>query len=255
VLSQDPKWSQLRFRPLLVQHNDLQHHIKPLLARPIKACTAPCCTWILRCLYTQVDAHKARACLYYQLESPWCSLRIWLAEGSWVPNYSKGSQHWWPSTSLMTWRPYHDTVGTWIARSLSATGSSGTSATGLMTPFQTLSVSGGGGISIQGTGSAPIQCARGSRGDNNPGYPVFLRGDPHCFVCFLKGRASISITEGRRLRISFLRASTRPSRSPYCSGATLRVRLCDALFCSRCLDLLEARFHHVSARPPFGQHL
>jgi hypothetical protein len=27
-----------------------------------------------------------------------------------------------------------------------------------------------------------------------------------------------------------LRASTRPSRSPYCSRATLRVRLCDALF-------------------------
>jgi hypothetical protein len=27
-----------------------------------------------------------------------------------------------------------------------------------------------------------------------------------------------------------LRASTRPSRSPYCSGVTLRVRLCDALF-------------------------
>jgi hypothetical protein len=27
-----------------------------------------------------------------------------------------------------------------------------------------------------------------------------------------------------------LRASTRPSRSPYCSGAALRVRLCDTLF-------------------------
>jgi hypothetical protein len=38
----------------------------------------------------------------------------------------------------------------WIARSLSATGSSGTSAAGLMTSFQTLSSSGGGGISMQG---------------------------------------------------------------------------------------------------------
>jgi hypothetical protein len=85
---------------------------------------------------------------------------------------------------MMTWRPYHDTVGTWIVRSLSSTGGSGASLQGLMTPFQTLSVSGGGGISIQGTGFAPIQCARGSIGGNNPGYPVFLRGDPCCFICF-----------------------------------------------------------------------
>jgi hypothetical protein len=47
VLSQDPKWNQLRLRPFLVQHSDLQHHIRPLLARLVKACTAPCCTWIL----------------------------------------------------------------------------------------------------------------------------------------------------------------------------------------------------------------
>jgi hypothetical protein len=72
----------------------------------------------------------------------------------------------------------------WIAGSLSATRSSGTSAIGLMTPFQTLSVSGGGGISIQGIGSAPILCARGSLGDNNPGYPVSLCGSPRRFVCF-----------------------------------------------------------------------
>jgi hypothetical protein len=43
-------------------------------------------------------------------------------------------------------------------------------------------------------------------------------------------RQSIIITaEGRRFSFSS-GASTRPSRSPYCSGATLRVRLCDALF-------------------------
>jgi hypothetical protein len=57
---------------------------------------------------------------------------------------------------------------------------------------------------------------------------------------------------GRRL---ILRASTRPSRSPYCTGATLRVCLCAALFSPRRLDLSEARFRHISARPPFGQRL
>jgi hypothetical protein len=50
----------------------------------------------------------------------------------------------------MAWRPYQDTVGTWIVRSLSANGSSGTSAAVLMTPFQTLSSSAGSDISIQG---------------------------------------------------------------------------------------------------------
>jgi hypothetical protein len=67
-----------------------------------------------------------------------------------VPIYSSGAQHWWSSTALVMWRPYQGTVGTWIARSLSATGSSGTSTVVLMTPFQSLSSSGGGGIFIQG---------------------------------------------------------------------------------------------------------
>jgi hypothetical protein len=149
----------------------------------------------------------------------------------------------------MAWRPYHDTVGTWIMRPLSATGSSSTSAAGLMTPFQTLSISDGGGVSIQGTGSAPIQCARRSLGDNNPSYPVSLHGDPRCFICFSREEHLFPQQKavGRGL---FLRASTRPSRSPYCSGATLQVRLCDALFLSYCLDLLEAHFRYVSARPP-----
>jgi hypothetical protein len=53
----------------------------------------------------------------------------------------------------------------------------------------------------------------------------------------------------------FLRASTQPLRSPYCSRATLRVRLCDALFPSRRLDLPEARFRYVSTWPPVGQRL
>jgi hypothetical protein len=164
-----------------------------------------------------------------------------LAKGSWAPIYSKGVQYRWPSNSLMAWQPYQDTVGTWIARYLSTTGSSGTSTTGLMTPFQTLSVSGGGGISIQGTGSAPIQCARGSLGNNNPGYPVSLRGDPYRFICFSREEHLFPQQKaiGRGL---FLRASTQPSRSPYCSGATLRVHLCDTLFSSRRHNLLEARF-------------
>jgi hypothetical protein len=34
-------------------------------------------------LYTRVDAHRARARLYYQLKMPWCFLWIWPAEGSW----------------------------------------------------------------------------------------------------------------------------------------------------------------------------
>jgi hypothetical protein len=51
---------------------------------------------------------------------------------------------------------------------------------------------------------------------------VFLCGDSCYFVCFPREKHP---------RIFFLlRASTRPSRSSYCSGATLRVRLCDALF-------------------------
>jgi hypothetical protein len=152
----------------------------------------------------------------------------------------------------VAWRPYQDTVGTRIVRSLSATVSSGTSAACLMTPFQHLSFSGGGDISIQGTGSAPIQCAHGPLGDNNPGYPVYLRGDSRCFVCF--SREGHLFPQQKSIgRGLFLRASTRPSRSRYCSRATLRVRLCDTLFLSRRFDLLEARFLYISARPPVGQ--
>jgi hypothetical protein len=53
----------------------------------------------------------------------------------------------------------------------------------------------------------------------------------------------------------FLRASTRPSRSPYCSGDTLRVHLCDALFLSHHLDLLEARLSSLQAPRPTPQWL
>jgi ribonuclease HI len=59
-------------------------------------------------------------------------------------------KHCWSSTASVAWRSYQDTVGTWIARSLSASGSPGASAAVLMTPFQALSSSSGGGIFIQG---------------------------------------------------------------------------------------------------------
>jgi hypothetical protein len=75
----------------------------------------------------------------------------------------------------------------------------------------------------------PAQCTRGSLRDNESLHPVFSCEDSRCFVffqeksiCFLKQKAV-----GSQL---VLRASTRPSRSPYCSGATPQVRLCDALF-------------------------
>jgi hypothetical protein len=82
----------------------------------------------------------------------------------------------------------------------------------------------------------PAQCARGSLGDNKLGYLVLLCGDSRCFVYFPREEHPFPKRKavGRRL---ILRASTRPSRSPYCSGATLRVRLCDALFSPRRLDL------------------
>jgi hypothetical protein len=36
-----------------MQHSGLQYHIRPLLTRSIKACTAPCSTWILRWVRAQ----------------------------------------------------------------------------------------------------------------------------------------------------------------------------------------------------------
>jgi hypothetical protein len=148
-------------------------------------------------LYTRVDAHKSKARLYYQLKFPWCLLRIWLTEGSWEPIYSRGAQHWWLSTALVMRRSYQDTVGTWMARSLSATGSSWTSAAVLMTPFQTLSSSGGGSISIQGQTlylhSTPV------------GQQVTTTWVTRCFCVEIpvvlsvsKWRASVSSTKGRR---------------------------------------------------------
>jgi hypothetical protein len=54
------------------------------------------------------------------------------------------------SPSQTAWHPYQDTVCTWSTRSLSAIGSTDMSAAGLMTSFQSLSFSGGSGISTRG---------------------------------------------------------------------------------------------------------
>jgi hypothetical protein len=56
------------------------------------------------------------------------------SQGSKTPIYSNGAQHWSPFTSLMAWQAYQDTICTWSTRSLSTIRSTGTFATGLMTP-------------------------------------------------------------------------------------------------------------------------
>jgi hypothetical protein len=53
-------------------------------------------------------------------------------------------------SSQMVWQPYQDTICTSSAMSLYVIGSTGTSAAGLMTPFQSLSFSGGSGNSTLG---------------------------------------------------------------------------------------------------------
>jgi hypothetical protein len=53
VLSQDSKLDQRHLRPFPVEHSGSQHHIRPLLTRSVKACIAPCCTWIPRRLQAQ----------------------------------------------------------------------------------------------------------------------------------------------------------------------------------------------------------
>jgi hypothetical protein len=90
-------------------------------------------------------------------------------------------------------------------------------------------------------GSAPTQYARCSCVEIR--VPLFVSQEKSIY--FLKRKAV-----GRGFS---LRASTRPSRLSYCSRATIRVCLCDALFLSRRLDLLEAHFRHVSDRHPVGQ--
>jgi hypothetical protein len=57
---------------------------------------------------------------------------------------------------------------------------------------------------------------------------VFPHEDSRCFVCFPR-EEHLFPKQKAVGRGFFLRASTRPSRSPYYSGATLRVRLCDTL--------------------------
>jgi hypothetical protein len=53
-----------------------------------------------------------------------------------------------------------------------------------MTPFQSLSFSGGGGIPTSGQVLCRHSASRGSLGDNKLGYPVFLCEDCRYFVYF-----------------------------------------------------------------------
>jgi hypothetical protein len=91
-----------------------------------------------------------------------------------------------------------------------------------------------------------------SVGNNNLSYPVSLCGDSCYFVGFHE--KSMYFLKQKAVGSGFfLRASTQPFSSPYCSGATLRVCLCDALFPSCRLDLPEVRFRYVSSWSLTGQ--
>jgi hypothetical protein len=131
VLSQDPKSGQRHLdtllprrrsprqglQPILAQQSGLQHHIRPLLTRSVKACTTPCCTWIFRwgghkgwwsspnfasTLLAPRDGilalcsggrTQSQCMTYYQAVLPWSFHLIWLAKGSRIPIYSNGAQH------------------------------------------------------------------------------------------------------------------------------------------------------------------
>jgi hypothetical protein len=81
---------------------------------------------------------------------PWCFHWVWPVAGPghlFIAVELRISQH---SLSQTTWRSYQDTVCMWSMRCLSAIGSTDTSAAGLMASFQSLSFSGGSGISMRG---------------------------------------------------------------------------------------------------------
>jgi hypothetical protein len=82
-----------------------------------------------------------------------------------------------------------------------------------------------------------------------PGVPVWRFP---LFCWFPREEHVFPKAEGRRLRI--LSSSINPTfQVTLLLRATLRVRLCDALFPSRRLDLPEAHFRYVSTWPPAGQ--
>jgi hypothetical protein len=170
VTPQSPAWPSAS--PSATQC--FQHHIRPLLTRSVKACTTACCTWILRWVWAQrlvefpqLRKHSSsskrrhlssmlgwthtRPGHDYIIKQCCHGVFTWLKQQrSRPPIYSNGAQHRSPFTSQMAWQPYQDIVCTWCTRSLSAIRSIGTSAAGMMTSFQSLSFSGGGGISMQG---------------------------------------------------------------------------------------------------------
>jgi hypothetical protein len=106
----------------------------------------------------------------------------------------------------------------WSTRSLSAIGSTSTSAAGLMTPFQSLSFSRGGGISTRGrfcAGTVRPWVARRQQAWL-PSVPVWR----FSLLCLFPREEHLFPKQKAVGRGLILRASTRPSRSPYCSGAT-----------------------------------
>jgi hypothetical protein len=125
------------------------------------------------------------------------------SEGAMVPLLdfrSKGQAHLFIAMDLITCRhPSYrrrgnltcNTVRTWSMRSLSAIGSTDTFATGLMTSFQSLSSSGGCGISARGQilclHSAPMGCYTTTSFDTRRSSEKIL-----VTLSYPKGRASIS---------------------------------------------------------------
>jgi hypothetical protein len=141
--------------------------------------------------------HKARARLYYEAVLPWCSQWVWPATGPghlFIVVELRISHRSLYQTAR---QPYQDTVYTWSTRSSSAIRSANTSAAGLMIPFQSLSFSGGSGISIRGQvlhrHSAPVGRYTTTSLVTRCAHEKILVALSHSM-----GRASVSQAEGRR---------------------------------------------------------
>jgi hypothetical protein len=89
--------------------------------------------------------------------------------------------------------------------------------------FPTFCLQAAAAASLLGTGSVPAQCARGLLHDDKLWRLVLPYEDSRYFVLF-NGKSIFSLKQKAVGSQFILRASTRPSRSPYCSGATPRVR-------------------------------
>jgi hypothetical protein len=154
------------------------------------------------------DAHKAKERLHYQAVLPLCSQWVWPATGPGHLFIAVELRISHCSLYQTARQPYQDTVCTWSTRSLSAIGSTDTSAAGLMTCFQSLSFSGGSGISMRGQvlhrHSAPVgHCMTTSLVTRCPHVKI-----PIALSCSME-RASVSQEEG--CRFSTLCSSINPT--------------------------------------------